>query len=598
MDGFYMYKLADFMKHDQFRQISLPRLLTVAPAGMSDASKGSGLLRRMVLALTLTGLSGVAGAVDLPNAGSQMQQIPQAPAREKQVPQIRIKQGDQSAVTVADQTKFVVKTLQVTGAQAFAAADLVEAAGLVPGKEVTLGDLYAMAGRISDHYHRNGYFLARAVVPPQEIQDDTVTISVLEGHYGKIALKNSTNLSPNLAGSLLAGVGVGNSITSAPLEHSLLLLSDLPGVEVKSTLVPGASVGASDLIVEVTPGRRVTGSLDADNSGNRYTGATRIGVTVNVNEPAGYGDVLTLRGLGSTSGGLLYGRAAYQMQFGKAKAGVALAGMHYELGSDFASLEAHGKAEIVSVYGSYPILRSRGTNLYAQFGFDAKTFQDKMDSNNTVADKEAGVWMLSLNGDSRDGLGGDGYNRYSVTLTDGKIDLRSAGTLATDATTARTNGHFNKLSISATRVQFLPQDWSLYATVNGQVASKNLDSSEKMELGGAGAVRAYPEGEAYGDQGYVVNLEAHRALPKLHERLPGRMEAIGFIDTGSVTLNHTAWTSNDNRRTLSGAGLGLNWAADNDFVVKAYYARKLGNAEATSAPDSAHRFWLQAVKYF
>ena len=63
---------------------------------------------------------------------------------------------------------------------------------------------------------------------------------------------------------------------------------------------------------------------------------------------------------------------------------------------------------------------------------------------------------------------------------------------------------------------------SLYAAINGQFASKNLDISEKMGLGGANGVRAYPEGEAYGDQGYVLNLEARCLLPSLSERVPGQ----------------------------------------------------------------------------
>ncbi len=70
-----------------------------------------------------------------------------------------------------------------------------------------------------------------------------------------------------------------------PVESPLLQLSDLPGVSVKSTLVPGASVGASDLIVDVSPGQRVTGSIDADNARNRYTGEERLGGTANLNNP-------------------------------------------------------------------------------------------------------------------------------------------------------------------------------------------------------------------------------------------------------------------------------------------------------------------------
>ncbi len=33
-------------------------------------------------------------------------------------------------------------------------------------------------------------------------------------------------------------------------------------------------------------------------------------------------------------------------------------------------------------------------------------------------------------------------------------------------------------------------------------------------------------------------------------------------------------------------------------MVRAYYAFKLGDEAATSAPDASGRFWLQAVKYF
>jgi hypothetical protein len=33
-------------------------------------------------------------------------------------------------------------------------------------------------------------------------------------------------------------------------------------------------------------------------------------------------------------------------------------------------------------------------------------------------------------------------------------------------------------------------------------------------------------------------------------------------------------------------------------MVRAYYAVKLGDEAATSAPDRTGRFWVQAVKYF
>ena len=91
-----------------------------------------------------------------------------------------------------------------------------------------------MAGRISDFYNRHGYFLAQAYVPAQEMRDGTITIVVIEGHYGKIGIDNHTNLSTGLARSILGGIDSGDAVASGPLERRLLLLSDIPGVVVKS----------------------------------------------------------------------------------------------------------------------------------------------------------------------------------------------------------------------------------------------------------------------------------------------------------------------------------------------------------------------------
>lgn len=541
---------------------------------------------------------GAFAAPQLPSAGSQMQQIPPAPVPPKKAPGIEVKQERAPAGPVAESMKITVNRLKVTGTQVYSEAELIALTGFKAGSELTLEQLRGMAAKIADHFHRHGYFVAQAYLPAQDIKDGIVTIAVIDGRYGKVTLNNQTNLSSDLADTLLGGLNNGAIIASAPLESRLLLLADVPGVKVKSTLVPGASVGASDLIVDLTPGERVSGSVDADNAGNRYTGQYRAGATVNLNDPSGHGDVASLRVLTAGSG-LNYARASYQAQFGKAKAGVAYSYLRYKLGREFAPLQANGTARVASIYASYPLIRSRNNNLYTQLAYDDKRFQDKVDSTFSVTDKKAHVLMASLYGDHRDELGGGGLSTYSLTLSDGSINIQTPSARAIDALTARSNGHFNKLGFNAMRLQHVTDAVSLYAGVSGQAASKNLDVSEKMELGGMYAVRAYPEGEAYADQGYVATLEARMDLPRFSQTQTGQLQLIGFVDTGSVTLNKTPWTAGTNHRTMSGAGIGLNWTDNvNNFVVKAYYAHKLGSEVATSAPDSPGRFWIQAVKYF
>ena len=180
----------------------------------------------------------------------------------------------------------------------------------------------------------------------------------------------------------------------------------------------------------------------------------------------------------------------------------------------------------------------------------------------------------------------------------GDLDIRSPADRIADAATARSNGHYAVLRASASRLQQVAGPLSLYAAARGQLASKNLDSSEKMELGGAYGVRAYPEGESYGDEGYIATVEARLLLPSLPEAIPGRTQFFGFVDTGAITIAEHPWFTGPNSAHRSGYGAGLIWSAPDNFIVKATYARKLGHQAATSAPDRSGRVWIQLVKQF
>jgi len=531
------------------------------------------------------------------DAGAQIQQIPPAPAAPKPIPDIRVERGRAATAPGPADVRVLVQSLHVTGETRFTEAELIAATQFRPGTELDLAGLRAMATRISDFYNRHGYFVAQAYLPAQNIENGAVTITVVEGHYGKVALNNQTNVSDSLARSVLAGLDSGDLVTTAPLERRLLLLSDLPGVRVRSTLSPGEAVRTSDLAVDLTTGRRVTGSLEADNGGNRYTGVYRGGGTVNFNEPTGHGDVASLRFL--TAGeGLNYLRGAYQARIQNATVGLAYAHLWYELGKEFAPLDARGTLGIASLYASYPLIRSYDNNLDLVGDFAAKTFKDRVRATGSVTDKTARVASVGLAGDHHDRLWGGGWTSYSIYAGFGDLNIKTPVVRAADALTARTHGSYRKASFEVARLQELGGPLSLYGQARGQLASKNLDSSEKLELGGAYGVRAYPEGEAYGDQGYLVSAEARWRLAGLSERSGGQLQAIAFVDYGSVTLNKSPWIAGDNHRTLSAAGLGLTWADRHNLLVKVSYAFKLGDERATSAPDRAGRIWVQISKFF
>lgn len=555
-------------------------------------------IRLKLLPLALLALGNTAYAQQPPGAGSQLNQLRTPVEQPRSSPQVLIEESTAPVDPGTQGAQVLVNELQFTGATAFNEAELLAASGFVPGTQSTLPQLQAMAARVTNFYRQRGYFVANAYLPAQDISSHVVTIAVSEGRHGEVIVRNQSRLSDDLVHQVLGDPGTGEPILIDPLESRLLRLSDIPGVNVRSTLAPGTAPGSSDLIVEIDPYRQVSGYIDADNAGNPYTGENRIGGQVNLNNLAGRGDVASLRLLTSGSG-LQYGRLAYQTMLGRATVGAAYSHLDYELGKQFEALGANGTAQVTSLFGSVPLVRSRNTNIHTGLVFEHREFEDRLDAfpaANRRAD--ADVLGLSLYGDSRDQLFGGGASRFHVTLSGGRLDIRSPGPLANDAATARTQGDYAKLWAHGSRVQYLTDTFSVSAALTAQLASKNLDPSEKFVLGGMDGVRAYAQGEGIGDEGVIASVEARLLLTPLSGHVPGQVHLLGFVDAGRITVDKDPWFAGDNQRNLSGAGVGLTWSEPGNWLVRTYYAWALGSEESISVPHESGRFWIQAVKYF
>jgi len=541
------------------------------------------------LAASLMTLS--ANAATAPDAGQAQQGIDQAPLQLPDRPRLEINLPDAPAdPSAATGPRLQVNGFALDGNQALPDAELLAQLDDLAGRELTVGQLQGAANRITRFYRERGYPLARAYLPAQEIKDAMVTIAVLEGRYGQVQVNDQAGL----RGSALAPLATlrgGDAVQGKPLERSLLLLQDTPGIEVKSTLRPGASTGTADLLVDVHSAPLISGSVDADNYGNRFVGEYRLGGTLNLNNPLGLGDRLTLRAMGSEQD-QRYGRIAYQLPLGPwaTQVGVAHSDMDYQLGKDFEDLDAHGNARITSIFALQPLVRSRDFSLYGQLQFDDKRLKDDIDQFDQKSDKRARVTIASLTGNSRDTLLGGGVNSFALAWSQGRLNIDGAAAQRADDLTAGTAGRFHKLNPSLVRLQRLSERFSLYTQLQGQWADGNLDSSEKLYLGGAYGVRAYPQGEASGDQGWLANVELRYALNEA-------WQLSTFADHGQVRLNKNTWIDEDNHRSLSGAGVGARWAA-HGWQISAVAAWRLGNADAESDVSRTPRVWAQVVRAF
>ncbi len=511
--------------------------------------------------------------------------------------------------------KVVVSGFRISGNTIYPENVLLEQVTEFIGKEQTIDGLNDAATKVRAYYRERGYFLAQAYLPQQEIKGGIVEIAVIEARIGKVAvnIKEGTRYSESLVrGIVEAHLEEGEIITETGLETPLLLLNDLPNASVTSEIKPSQTVGAADIIVNVSdPGPIVSGSVDGDNWGVRYTGQYRYGVTFNLSNPFALGDQISYRGM-RTDGEMGFQRLAYVVPVGfwGTRVGVSYTTFHYRLGEEYKSSDSHGSGIVYSVFGLHPIYRTRGANVIAQVAYSSMHLDDRIGALDQEVDRRIKSVRYGVVGDFRDGLFGGGLNSFSLGYTTGDAGISQTTALTRDKQTFRTTGKFTKASYEFRRLQKVNDESNLLLSFRGQLAGNNLMSAEKFSLGGPEGVRAYPTGEALGDQGWIFTAEYRYTIPGV-KIFDGDVTVLGFWDQGhiqewenfskpvSCSVSSAVPRCTQNFRNLSGYGFGASAGRDSDYVVRLSAAWRNENDTPESDPAKRiPRVWVQGIKWF
>ena len=546
-------------------------------------------------------LPGLAGAQKAPDAGSALRQIEQerrTPLPPQSAPLLMPPAPMQTlagiTITVSD-FRFAGNTMLTSQQLALPVAGFL-------GHPIGFAELQDAAVAVANAYREAGW-VVRAYLPKQEIADGAVTIQIIEATLGAVRIEGDARRvsARRLENIITAAQDPGAPLNVGALNRGLLLVNDLPGVRGTARLGPGRNHAESDLILAVEDGPAVNGSFTVDNAGARFTGPERLIAAASLNGPFRIGD--RADGLVLHSEGSDYQRLAYSLPLGSRGIRAGVNGSHLAYGivtSGFSALDAHGTSNTAGLEASYPLVRRRMTNLYVGLNADDKRF-DNASAGLTTTKYSAQSATAGLYGNMFDTWLGGGSTNASLSIVKGRIDLSGSPNEAIDALTTRTAGSFQKLHYSASRLQVLTDRFSLYASVSGQTASKNLDSSEKMYLGGSTGVRAYPQDEGGGAEGMLMTLETR-------VRLPMNFTMTGFFDAGRVRVNKFndipgAVANND--IDLSGVGISASWTANFGLSLQATVSQRIGsNPNPTSTGSDQDgtlektRFWLLASMPF
>ena len=538
-----------------------------------------------------------------PDAGALSQDIEKQlvtqPQKTLPKPQLqKVQQEDKK--TSLSKVKVLINGFKISGNSVITTQAIEVQISKYIGKSLSFDELQDVTRAVAEYYRENG-FSARAFLPPQEVQGGIIEIMILEGKLSAIEIDTATSkrLKPEIAQNIIENSHpVGATLETKKLERGLMILGDTPGIRPSSSLSAGENAGDSKLKVKLEDSDLVNGSVSYSNAGSKSTAPHQFSLSLGLNSPASIGDQLTFQGMKTR--GIDYGRVAYSLPFGTSglRFGINVTKMEYEVVD---GLEADGNSKSKGWSFTYPFIRSGSANLSGSLSYDAKEYFNRS-SGTPISDKTNDVYNTSLNGSLYDDKGQTGYG---ITLTTGEIDLSGlASDLQADQSTAQTDGHYTKTVLNLSRTQIIADDALFSFSGIFQKANTNLDSGEKLYLGGASGIRAYPSNEAGGDEGWMLNLD-------LTKNLPNGYSLSYFYDIGEIKQHHnlyTGWQGNStaaNRYKLKGMGVAVGYAK-NGWSGKLSAAFKVGdnpNASITDGSDNDGtdknpRIWANITKVF
>ena len=138
---------------------------------------------------------------EIPNAGSisREAETPLAPIQG----QIATPTAHAPVSASQDRTPIAVQQIILNGRTLLDESQFKPLLNQYIGKETTFGGLQILAQNITDVYHKAGYPLATALVPPQRIENGVITLEIVEGRTTGVELNNQSRLSGSVAQNYL-----------------------------------------------------------------------------------------------------------------------------------------------------------------------------------------------------------------------------------------------------------------------------------------------------------------------------------------------------------------------------------------------------------
>ncbi len=499
-------------------------------------------------------------------------------------------EGDRAELRIGDRPEFeatevaavdipqqiVVKSFDVIGSSVFSPEELKQAVQPYQNRPLSLPELFQARSVITKLYTDSGYVNSGAYIPPQELDNGTVTIAILEGELEDINVTGTKHLNPNYIKSRINSAAGKPVNVDSLLEALQLLRLDPLIANVSAELSAGIRPGTSllDIQVEETDAFKITSSLN--NGRSPSVGTFQRSLGLNHGNLFGFGDRLELDYTntdGSDSFDFAYGFPV-NAKDGKIKLAFGL-NSNDVIEDPFNPLDIQSESRYYELNLRQPIVLKPDREFALGLSFS------RQESETSLLDTP---FALSRGADE------DGETKISairffqelVNRDDNKVfALRSQFSLGVDLFNATSNSNAPDSTFFAWRgqtqwVRRLGDDFLLLLQGDIQLAGSGLVPLEQFRAGGVDSVRGYRQDLILGDNGIFTSAELRIPLFRI-DKIGGLVQLAPFFDLATV------WNSDDveiEDSTLPAVGVGLNFKAGDNFNARLDWGIPLTSVDA------------------
>lgn len=461
--------------------------------------------------------------------------------------------------------QITVKAFRVVGSTVFTEAELAEVTEPFTNRPVTFAELLQARSAVTKLYVDNGYATSGAFIPAgQVIEDDTVTIEVIEGSLEEIRVTGNKRLNSSYVRSRLRRAGRAPLKVDRLLEALQLLQLDPLIDNLSAELSASAQPGLSLLEVAVTEADSFSVQVGLDNLRSPSIGSFQRQIQVEQLNLFGFGDAARLAYANTDGSNQVNVSYTVPVNARNGTVGVNFSqAWSRVIEEPFDLLNIRGISRDLNLAYRQPILRRpnqefalgwsvgrRESETFVRFPGEEESMRFQFPGSG--ADEEGRIRIAELK------FSQEFTKRDQQTV----LALRSEFGLGVDVFDATNNaeapdGQFFLWRGQGQWVKRLAPDTLLLLRSNLQFADRPLPSLAQFGLGGGDSVRGYRQDLLLVDNGVFGSAEVRVPILRVARR-QGILQFVPFIDVGHG-WNIGEDSNSDGSNTLFSGGLGLRW---------------------------------------